>query len=367
MEHERRVNDWPRSWDRANTGVVRFIASCVTLSIAIQTANPAQVAAQVGLRTSALTTLAGSVVDSAGRPLEGAEVALTDLRRSVMSSSSGAFRFDSIPRGQWIVRVRKIGYAAETRTVDVDSAALPVEFRLVATVRTLVPIVTAASRLGLGGTVNDAGGKPVPKARVRVLGSGLEAVTDSAGQFWVAAPAGNHMVAVAKPAFAERVAGVTIPRDSGREVTIWLRPAGSVPVREAWNIEDLRERMAWRKAKPFEGILTRDAMLRDGYDWIYDVVQAAWVRMGRMHSVNQECQLVVNGGPATVALARLMVDDVESIEIYERFPRVSATVAAAAPRRGTVRGGQFGQLSNTRPAEMANGAMRCLAVYVWMR
>jgi hypothetical protein len=346
---------------------VRFAVGYLALSLAIQVAGPSRALAQaVGSRVASFATFSGSVVDSAGRPIEGVEVALTDLRRVVLSGSTGSFRFDSVPVGQWIVRVRRIGFAAETRSVDVDTGRAPVEFRLRATVRTLVPIVTSASRLGLGGTVNDASGKPVPKARVRVLGSGLETITDSAGQFWIAARSGSYMVAVAKTSFAERIAGVTIPPDSGREVTIWLRPSSTVPVREAWNIEDLRERMAWVKQSG-EGILTRDAMAKDGYDLIYDVVQAAWVRMGRKHSVSPECRLVVNGGPATVALARITVDDVESIEIYSRYPKTSAAVAAAAPRRGSIGGGQFVQLSNTRAAEMANGGMPCLAVYVWMR
>jgi hypothetical protein len=79
---------------------VRFFACCLTLSIAILSANPARVAGQVGARATTVATLVGTVLDSAGRPVEGAEVALTDLRRSVLSSSSGSFRFDSVPRGQ---------------------------------------------------------------------------------------------------------------------------------------------------------------------------------------------------------------------------------------------------------------------------
>ena len=313
-----------------------------------------------------LASLTGKIVDTAGHPLEGAEVALPDLRRRVLSNAAGSFRFDSVPRRQWIVSVRKIGYAAQTKPVDVDSAAPPVEFRLVPTVRLLAPIVTAAARLGLSGTVKEAGGKPVPKARVRVLGSGLEAQTDSVGRFWIPAPAGNHMIAVAKQSFAERVAGVTIPSDSGREITIWLRPASTVPIREAWNIEDLRERIAWGR-KSSQELFTRESLEKKGYEWIYDVVDDIWKSLGRKNDVSPDCVVVADGGPATVPLGQLAVDDVESIEVYPRFPQTSATVSAAAPRRGTVPGGQFDQRSNTREAEIANGGRPCLAVYVWLR
>jgi hypothetical protein len=350
---------------------VRFAAGYLALSIAIQVAGPSRALAQATGSRASSATFAGSVIDSAGRPIEGAEVALTDLRRTALSSSTGSFRFDSVPVGQWIVRVRRIGFAAETRSVDVETGGAPVEFRLRASVRTLVPIVTSASRLGLGGTVNDAGGKPVPKARVRVLGSGLETTTDSAGQFWIAAPSGSYMVAVAKPSFAERVAGVTVPPDSGRQVTLWLKPAVRIPVREVWNIEDFRERLAWSQRpsqKMNQSFFTRETLEKEGYEWIYDVVQDAWARMGKQGFVGKECALVVNGGPAIVSLASLLVDDIESIEIYSQWPKAMATVAAAAPRRGTVPGGQFVEADNTRYAKMKNGGVgRCLAVYVWLR
>jgi hypothetical protein len=368
--HNRTVNGWPSGRDRANNSGVRNVAVRFALFVAVGAALPAYVAAQ----TTGITPVAsfsGRVVDTAGKPLEGVEVALTDLRRRALSNSAGAFRIDSVPRGQWVVRVRKIGYAAETRTVDVDSTNAPVEFRLVETVRKLVPIVTSASRLGLAGIVNDPAGKPVEKARVRVLGTGLETMTDSAGAFWIPAPAGNFMVAVGKKAFAERLAGVSIPRDSGRQVTIWLKPATAIPVREAWKIEDFRERLAWTQRpsqRLNQSFLTRDALEKEGYEWIYDVVQDFWLRQGRQGFVSQECALVVDGGPGIVSLGGLLVDDIESIEIYSQWPKAMATVAAAAPRKSSLPGGQFVEADNTRYAKMKNGGVgRCLAVYVWLR
>jgi hypothetical protein len=349
---------------------VRKVAAHFALIVAFVFALPCEVRGQTG-GPGPVASFSGRVVDTAGLAIGGVEVALTDLRRSVLSNSAGAFRIDSVPRGQWVVRVRKIGYAAETRTVDIDSAMAPVEFRLIPVARQLVPVVTSASRLGLGGIVNDLAGKPVEKARVRVLGTGLETMTDSAGAFWIAAPAGNFMVAAGKKTYAERLAGVSIPKDSGRQVTIWLKPATSVPVREAWKIEDFRERLAWTQRpsqRLNQSFFTRDQLEKDGYEWIYDVVQDIWERQGRQGFVGQECALVVDGGPEIVSLAGLLVDDIESIEIYSQFPKAMATVAAAAPRRGTLPGGQFVEADNTRYAKMKNGGVgRCLAIYVWLR
>lgn len=334
----------------------RLAIACIALGLVSHAAS-----AQKGS-----ASLAGRVVDSAGAPVAGAFVGLTDLRRSTTTDPTGAFRFDSVGRGQWIVQVRKIGYKPQTLTADVDPSLPPLEVRLFSSVRTLVPVVTAASRLGLSGVVRDAGGKPVANARVRILGANLQTTTDSAGSFWIAAPKGNHMVAVAKPSFAERLAGVTIPADSGRDVAIWLRPAGSIPVDEAWNIEDLRERLAWAR-RSTSYVFTRESMQKEGFDWIYDAVQSVWLRMGRRGNVNTECKVVVNGGPETLSVSQPAVDDVESIEVYPRFP-TQATAMAAGPRRGSVPGGQFVERDNTRRAAMYNAALRnCLAVYVWLR
>jgi hypothetical protein len=335
----------------------RLAIACLAVGLALHDASA----------QSRVAALAGKVVDSAGAPVPGALVALTDLRREVATDAGGAFRFDSVPLGRWIVQVRKIGYKQQTLTAEVDPSLPPLEVRLIASVQALVPIVTSASRLGLSGTVRDGAGKPVPNARVRVLGANLETTTDSAGTFWLAAPKGNHMVAVAKkPAFAEKLAGVTIPADSGRDIAIWLRPASSIPVDQAWNIEDLRERLAWIPKSSSSYVFTRESMEKEGFDWIYDAVQWVWVRMGRMGYVNTACAVVVNGGPETLLVSQPAVDDVESIEVYAKFPG-QATVAAAGPRRGTVPGGQFVERDNTRRAKMANGGKACLAVYVWLR
>jgi hypothetical protein len=348
---------WPGIDPGSSMGLMkRLTIACLALAFASQGA----------LAQKGSASLAGRVVDSAGAPVSGASVDLTDLRRSTTTDTMGAFRFDSMSRGQWIVQVRKIGYKRQTLTADVDPSLPPLEVRLVSNAPTLVPVVTAASRLGLSGVVRDAGGKPVANARVRVLGANLQTTTDSAGSFWIAAPKGNHMVAVSKPSFAEKLAGVTIPADSGRDVAIWLRPAGSIPVDEAWNIEDLRERLAWARSSS-SYVFTRESMEKEGFDWIYDAVQSVWLRMGRRGYVNTECMVVVNGGPETLSVSQPAVDDVESIEVYPRFP-TQATARAAGPRRSSVPGGQFVERDNTRRAAMYNSALRnCLAVYVWLR
>jgi hypothetical protein len=71
---------------------------------------------QLALRGAAFT---GVVVnDSTRAPISGAEVAVADLGKSVVTDSRGAFRLSGIPAGEHQIVVRRIGYgAAETRVL----------------------------------------------------------------------------------------------------------------------------------------------------------------------------------------------------------------------------------------------------------
>jgi hypothetical protein len=199
-----------------------------------------------------------------------------------------------------------------------------------------------------------------------VLGIALHTTTDSSGAFWLPAPAGSHMVSAGKAAFAEKLAGVTIPKDSGRSVAIWLRPAASVPKSEAFNVEDLRERLAWGM-RTSQTLWTRERLEKEGIEWIYDVVQLMWRRRGQISDINRACAVLVNGGPATASLVGLATDDVESVEVYYSYPTKMGTVAAATPRSGNGGGGEFVQPNNTYRVKQQNAGKICLAVYVWLR
>ena len=60
----------------------------------------------------ATASLTGSVLtDTAGTPLNNAEVTITDLRRSVTTDRRGRFRLSEIPSGEHLVSIRHVGYA----------------------------------------------------------------------------------------------------------------------------------------------------------------------------------------------------------------------------------------------------------------
>ncbi|MGQ0704062.1 MAG: carboxypeptidase-like regulatory domain-containing protein [Gemmatimonadales bacterium] len=55
-------------------------------------------------------SVTGIVRDTAGAPVAGAEVLLADQR--IVTTAQGAFRFDSLRVGNYLITIRLVGYAA---------------------------------------------------------------------------------------------------------------------------------------------------------------------------------------------------------------------------------------------------------------
>lgn len=166
------------------------------------------------------------------------------------------------------------------------------------------------------------------------------------------------MVDIAKSKFNDRLVAVSIPVDSGRNIAVEIGPStGPVPVRSAWNIQDFARRLAWRDrlTQPF---YTRDDIRKAGYEWIIDVVRA-----GGMAQYDRDCSAVKNGGPETIELGDLTVDDVEAIEIMSSARSGGPTT----PRPGRQSRVSVAPSSNAAPAHFENMGLFCPLVYVWLR
>jgi len=81
-----------------------------------------------------LAQLTGDVVDYHGRPLAGAMVTARDDRRainvSVFTDGNGRYGFPELETGSWRMRVRHIGSEIRSRTVQLGSTGLDVDFQL---------------------------------------------------------------------------------------------------------------------------------------------------------------------------------------------------------------------------------------------
>ena len=98
----------------------------------------------------------GKVVDSAGRPVAGAQLIVAGTRLGTATDKDGKFTIDSIPAGQRQLQARRIGYVAQTVPVDVKEQSAvatnitmtPMTARLEAVVVTGVAQTTRARALG---------------------------------------------------------------------------------------------------------------------------------------------------------------------------------------------------------------------------
>ncbi|MDB4915632.1 MAG: TonB-dependent receptor plug [Gemmatimonadetes bacterium] len=323
----------------------------------------------------------GLVTDTAAFPLEGVEIIIPGLLRRISTKADGSFRMDSMPRGTYSVRARKIGYAPQVREIEVAAMGAAMDFALVPAPRALPSVVVSAVRGGLSGTVADTAYDYVAGADVTVLGKDLRAVTDSTGSFYLPAPEGHYMVSLHKDGYKDRLVSVTVPGDSGRRIAAFLQPAAQRAHVEAWNVPDLEQRMAWR-SKQSTAFYTREDLKKLDIDWVYDAMN-----MGGQKKYDADCSVVVDGGPNTVKVNTLTVDDIEAIEVYSIL-RAGGNPNAQPPSLNAQmlprKGGQPKKpimrpvgvasssppipISNTGRAESENLGKTCpRAVYIWSR
>ena len=94
------------------------------------------------------TSLSGSVVDhTTGEPVADVEVWIDGVGTRV-SDASGAFAFEDVPRGNWVLTVRHVAYGAHWQEVEVADEPLGLTIRLTQTGITLAPIVVEAMSRG---------------------------------------------------------------------------------------------------------------------------------------------------------------------------------------------------------------------------
>ena len=304
--------------------------------------------------------IGGIVRDTAAGPLDSVEVAIVALQRRVFTKTDGTFLFTDIAPGVYQVRARKIGYAPQIREMVVDSTGGAGTFALMPLAYLLRPVVTTVARGGLSGVVGDTAFNALPGADVELLGHASRTVTDSTGSFFMAVRPGRYVVRVRDAGFADRLVSVVVPDDSGERIRVNLAPrTRPPPVREAHNIDDFGQRLAWRSTI-HSRVYTHADLERMQIDWVQEAVQRAF---GEIHSgspgiLDRDCAAVVNGGPQITEVEGLTVDDVEAVEIYD------VGGSSRGPRRSAITPVPY---SNHERAAVHNYAKPCARVYVWLR
>ncbi|MDZ4674066.1 MAG: carboxypeptidase-like regulatory domain-containing protein [Gemmatimonadota bacterium] len=170
--------------------------------------------------------LLGWVHDTFGRPLEGVEVVLRGVNRTVQTNANGRFRFDSLEVKQYQLTARFPGYVAGQSLVPVRAAPpTEVALRLRAFAQVLETVEVDADRNGLYGTVSTTDLEPVVNAEVKVYGGGMTTRTDSAGRFaFPDIKSGDYLVGAASEGLEVKPMQVEMPRRRRLEIAITMEP-----------------------------------------------------------------------------------------------------------------------------------------------
>lgn len=116
----------------------------------------------------------GFVTDSGNNPVEGAEVAIPEIRASTKSGADGSFRFDFVPNGEFSIQAKMFGYK------DSEAAKITVSDKDASTTIRIekLPVYTVSGRL----LAPD--GNPVEKADIALAGyADLTTTSNTDGTF----------------------------------------------------------------------------------------------------------------------------------------------------------------------------------------
>jgi hypothetical protein len=326
-------------------GIAVLVVTMAGGTAAAQECRPGLPANPVAIPRS----IVGVVLDSANHPIENANVGMRKPRREARSGANGRFQLSDLDPGTYEVAVRRLGYETTVAKYVVADSGGVARFCLVPEARGLAPMITSVARTGLAGIVGDSTYKAVADAEVRAVGENRVARTDSTGSFYLPLKPGTYAIWVVKPGFDRQTLSVTIPRDSGRQVAVWLGSPRPDKNRLAANLDSMRDRLL-RANSMYASLASSEQIARFNTD-LASAAQAL-SKGGRVHDV---CEAVIDGGPMTLPLYMIDKNDVAMMEIY--LPRVKRGGASSIMGGGTRAPTSVGAVSSDCTAK----------VYVWMK
>jgi protocatechuate 3,4-dioxygenase beta subunit len=221
----------------------RSFRTIMAIAVGVLWTWPSAVSAQVQ------PAIHGRVLDTSGRPVEGVEILLNGVSRTVTTGSTGRFVFDGLSARVYALTARRPGFRPTRSSITVGAAAVTeVVIRIEQYVQVLDSVVVSENRRGLYGVVGDSARRPIVGARVEVFVGQKSEPTDSAGRFaYPDIKSGDYVVLVSFPGLAPRNIHVTVPRNGATEVSlILLPPSGQAdPPGIRWVFHDLGMRLAF--------------------------------------------------------------------------------------------------------------------------
>jgi len=280
-----------------------FFPMLVAVAAAAQQSSPLQGRPPPG-------TVAGVVVDTAGRAIDSATV-LLGATRAVVSAANGAFRFDGVRPGRYDIVARRIGLLPQRQSVVVRDSGVFVRFALSRLPQSLPPAITTATRIGLVGVVADTAHRALTGATVDAIGVRRRVQTDSLGGFFLELDPGSYMIRFARAGYADQLVGVRISQQEGRRVVIWMSPASrGLSNRLAAGLFDMNRRIDGRR-KSTSRLFTAEEIASIP---VNDLERLATIGGGQL--VDDRCLAVIDGGPLKAPLWSFNPNEVAFLEVY---------------------------------------------------
>ncbi|HVO33764.1 MAG TPA: carboxypeptidase-like regulatory domain-containing protein, partial [Elusimicrobiota bacterium] len=84
-------------------------------------------------------------MDEKNAPAADTQVVIPAVQKGVQTDAGGAYKIEGIPAGSYVVEIRRVGYAPETRQADLTKGDATLNVTLSASPLTLAPITITAA------------------------------------------------------------------------------------------------------------------------------------------------------------------------------------------------------------------------------
>lgn len=323
--------------------------------LALGTVAQAQEGPEIGIR--------GRVTSVDGAAVANVLVKLVADGRTlqVRTDADGNYRMTGAAAGQYLVTMRRIGFRADTTTVQLSDRLEIVSRRLEPLAARVDGVQITEAWSGVHGVIGDRNYQPVEGATVEVVGSNDEATSSDEGQFALPQRAGaSLLLRVSAPGYDPRLVSARIPEDGSVELSVLLTGA-SAETRPSTVIDDeLERRMTW--TSPMALRLTREEILAtEALDLTVAVnLTPAAQRVGAR--VAPTACVFVDGVPRPgLPIGALRPESVEFIEVYGQGAERTGQLSRRWPPRGEC--GVGGSQAMLR--RVSNQSSRSQFVVVW--
>jgi len=320
------ASSYERSWSGR---IVRHATSALELSllVALLAFGVAVFLPFAPLHAQLARAIKGRVVDDGGRPIVGARVELSPGSRVTVSDDNGSFMFLNVSPTSYILGVRRIGYQAQSTSVDVAArdATPTIVLRSIPQILDSIRIRERSSGLRYSATVLDEAGLPVAGVAVMVAGIDNDIRTDSTGRFIVPKSVrGTLMIRMRKIGYGAYFGTLRMLADREDTLRMARLAQNLAPVqvldasgfgRDTFVFKDLDERMRWRNHQ--SGVISREELDQQGRVSLCTAVRSTPTGARYGFRCSGFACVILNGEHRTLLPpSSLYADQVESVEYY---------------------------------------------------